>query len=211
MPDGDIVHSQLSGLYQKPYKWLCEGKANNSENAWVVKGAVIRDIQTNYGNVAVKYAKRMGEMLRQMMVENVGPHSSVNWAALSTEIDRQVRQAEVKHDVKELLRRAGKGILHEFRYNPTAETRNLPEAVVERLFQEVYKSKFVERIPLTPNQPDGVDNATVAERVEAFRPDIFADISQWAKKTNANKDVKNLRRSPRKNVKEVDIHNEDLL
>jgi hypothetical protein len=210
MPDGDIVHSQLSGLYQKPYKWLCEGKANNSENAWVVKGAVIRDIQTNYGNVAVKYAKRMGEMLRQMMVENVGPHSSVNWAALSTEIDRQVGQAKVKHRVQELLRRAGKGILHEFRYKHTAETNNLPEAVVERLFLEVYKASFEQRIPLTPNHHADVDNATVTERVEAIRSDMLADISKWAKKATANEDVKNLRRSPREKVKEIDL-DEDLL
>jgi hypothetical protein len=210
MPDGDIVHSQLSGLYQKPYKWLCEGKANNSENAWVVKGAVIRDIQTNYGNVAVKYAKRMGEMLRQMMVENVGPHSSVNWAALSTEIDRQVGQAKVKHHVQELLRRAGKGILHEFRYKHTAETNNLPEAVVERLFLEVYKASFEQRIPLTPTHHADVDNATVTERVEAIRSDMLADISKWAKKATANEDVKNLRRSPREKVKEIDL-DEDLL
>ncbi|MEG4348305.1 hypothetical protein QUA70_26805 [Microcoleus sp. LAD1_D5] len=210
MPDGDIVHSQLSGLYQKPYKWLCEGKANNSENAWVVKGAVIRDIQTNYGNVAVKYAKRMGEMLRQMMVENVGLHSSVNWAALSTEIDRQVGQAKVKHHVQELLRRAGKGILHEFRYKHTAETNNLPEAVVERFFLEVYKAKFEQRIPLTPNHHADVDNATVTERVEAIRSDMLADISKWAKKATANEDVKNLRRSPREKVKEIDL-DEDLL
>jgi hypothetical protein len=172
MPDGDIVHSQLSGLYQKAYEWLCEGKANSSECAQLIKRAVIQDIKKNYG-IGVKYAKQMGEMLGQAM-ENAGQNSSVNWAALSTEIDRQVRQAEVKHDVKELLRRAGKGILHEFRYNPTAETRNLPEAVVERLFQEVYKSKFEQRIPLTPNHHADVDNATVAERVEAIRPDIFS-------------------------------------
>ncbi len=208
MPDGDIVHSQLSGLYRKPYKWLCQGKANSSECAQLIKRAVIQDIKKNYG-IGVKYAKQIGEMLGQAM-EKAGQNSSVNWATLSTEIDRQVRQAEVKHDVKELLRRAGKGILHEFRYNHTAETSNLPEAVVERLFQEVYKSKFVERIPLTPNHHDGVDNATVAERVEAVRPDIFADISQWAKKANENKDVKNLRRSPRKNVKKIDMDNEEL-
>ena len=210
MPDGDIVHSQLSGFYQKPYKWLCEGKANNSENAWVVKGAVIRDIQTNYGNVAVKYAKRMGEMLRQMMVENVGLHSSVNWAALSTEIDRQVGQAKVKHNVQELLRRAGKGLLHEFRYNHTAETSNLPEAVVKRLFQEIYKSNFEQRIPLTSNHHADVDKATVTERVEAIHSDMLADISKWAKKATANEDVKNLRRSPREKVKEIDL-DEDLL
>jgi len=210
MPDGDIVHSQLSGLYQKPYKWLCEGKANNSENAWVVKGAVIRDIQTNYGNVAVKYAKRMGEMLRQMMVENVGLHSSVNWAALSTEIDRQVGQAKLKHHVQELLRRAAKGILHEFRYNHTAETNNLPEAVVKRLFQEIYKSNFEQRIPLTSNHHADVDNATITERVEALRSDVLVEISKWASKATADGDVKNLRRSPRKKVIEINM-DEDLL
>ncbi|MEG4005085.1 hypothetical protein QUA41_03120 [Microcoleus sp. Pol11C1] len=208
MPDGDIIHSQLSGLYQKPYKWLCEGKANSSECAQVIKRAVIQDIKKNYG-IGVKYAKQMGEMLEQAM-ETAGHNSSVNWAALSTEIDRQVRQAEVKHYVKELLRRAGKAILHEFRYNPTANSSNCSETVVERFFQEVYKSKFEERIPLTRNHHDGVDNATLTQRVEAVRPDIFADISQWAKKANANKDVKNLRRSPRKNVEKIDMDNEEL-
>jgi len=209
MPDGDIVHSKLSGLYQKPYKWLCEGKANSSEYAWVVKDALIRDIKTNYGIVAVKYAKQMGEMLRQMM-KNVSQHSSVNWAALSTEIDRQVGQAKVKHHVQELLRRAAKGILHEFRYNHTAETSNLPEAVVKRLFQEIYKSNFEQRIPLTSNHHADVDNATITERVEALSSDILGEISKWASKATADGDVKNLRRSPRKKVKEIDL-DEDLL
>jgi hypothetical protein len=171
MPDGDIVHSRLSGLYQKPYKLLCQGK-DSSEYAWVVKGAVIRDIKKNYG-IGLAYAKQIGEMFRQAM-ENTGQNSSVNWAALSTEIDRQVGQAKVKHHVQELLRRAGKGILHEFRYNYKAETSNLPEAVVERFFQEVYKSKFVERIPLTLNHHADVDNATITERVEALRSDMLA-------------------------------------
>lgn len=33
MPDGDIIHNGLRRLYQKPYKWLCEGKADNDECA----------------------------------------------------------------------------------------------------------------------------------------------------------------------------------
>jgi hypothetical protein len=208
MPDGDLVHSQLSGLYRKAYEWLCQGKANSSECAQLIKRAVIQDIKKNYG-IGVKYAKQMGEMLGQAM-ENAGQNSSVNWAALSTEIDRQVGQAKVKHRVQELLRCAGKGILHEFRYKHTAETNNLPEAVVERFFLEVYKASFEQRIPLTPNHHADVDNATVTERVEAIRSDMLADISKWAKKATANEDVKNLRRSPREKVKEIDL-DEDLL
>jgi chorismate mutase len=208
MPDGDIVHSQLSWFYQKPYKLLCEGKDNSSEYAWVVKGAVIRDIKKNYG-IGITYAKQIGEMFRQAM-ENADQNSCVNYAALSTEIDRQVGQAKVKHHVQELLRRAAKGILHEFRYNHTAETSNLPEAVVKRLFQEIYKSNFEQRIPLTSNHHADVDNATITERVEALSSDILGEISKWASKATADGDVKNLRRSPRKKVKEIDL-DEDLL
>jgi len=31
VPDGDIVHSKLRRLYQKPYKWLCEGTPQISD------------------------------------------------------------------------------------------------------------------------------------------------------------------------------------
>jgi len=208
MPDGDIVHSKLSWFYQNPYKLLCEGKDNSSEYAWVVKGAVIRDIKKNYG-IGITYAKQIGEMFRQAM-ENADQNSCVNYAALSTEIDRQVGQAKVKHNVQELLRRAGKGILHEFRYHHAAETSNLPEAVVERFFQEVYKAKFVECIPLTPNHHADVDNATITERVEALRSDMLAEISKWASKATADGDVKNLRRSRRKKVIKINREEDDL-
>jgi hypothetical protein len=207
MPDGDIVHSQLSGLYKKPYDWLCQGKANSSECAQEIKRAVIQDIKKNYG-VGVKYAKQMGEMLRQM-IENVSEHSSVNWAGLSREIDRQVGQAKVKHHVQELLRRTAKGILHEFRYNHTAETNNLSEAFVRRLFQEIYKSNFEQRIPLTSNHHADADNVTVKERVEAIRPDMLVEISKWASKATADGDVKNLRPSPPKEVIKISM-DEDL-
>lgn len=209
MPDGDIVHRQLSGLYQLPYKMICERKGDNNECAWYLRKAVLQDIKTNYGVAVIATAKRMGEILGQAM-QNAGKNSCVNSAALSMEIDRQVRQSEVKHYVKELLRRAGKRILHELRYNQRADTSNLSEAVVERLFQEAYKANFEERIPLSPTHHAGVDNATVTERVKALRSDIFAELGKWAKKATVDENVKNLRRSSRKKVKQIDLE-EDLL
>ncbi|MDM9380077.1 hypothetical protein QUB80_05105 [Chlorogloeopsis sp. ULAP01] len=41
MPDGDIVHSQLSGLYQKPYLVVCEGKLDRNECVRITMGAVM--------------------------------------------------------------------------------------------------------------------------------------------------------------------------
>ncbi|MFB2976396.1 hypothetical protein [Microseira sp. BLCC-F43] len=207
MPDGDIVHSKLSGLYQKPYRILCEGKGDRNECTWIAMEAVMRDIKSK-GAVPVLLAKRMGEMLGQAML--AGQNICVNWAALSMEIDRLARQATVPHYVKEQVLRACKSILREFRYNQRANTNNLSEAVVERFFQEVYKSNFEQRIPLTSNHYAGVDNLTITERVEAIRPDMLAEINKLAKKAAADEDVKNLRRSPREHVKEIDL-DEDLL
>ncbi|MBE9035114.1 hypothetical protein [aff. Roholtiella sp. LEGE 12411] len=48
------------------------------------------------------------------------------------------------------------------------------------------------------------------ECVEAINPDILAEISKWAKKATLDEDVKNLRRSPRQKVKEIDLE-ENLL
>jgi hypothetical protein len=208
MPDGDIVHSKLSGLYQKPYRMLCEGKRDRNECVWMAMEALMRDIKSK-GAALVVLAKRMGEMLERAM-QNAGKNTCVNWAALSMEIDRLVRQAEVKHYEKELLRRTGKSILNEFRYNHNADTSNIPEAFVERLFQEIYKSNFEQRIPLTTSHYAGVDNLTITERVEAIRPEMLVEIDKWAKKATADEDVKNLRRSPREQVKEIDL-DEDLL
>ncbi len=207
--DGDIVHSSLSWPYQKPYKALCGEKYDHNERVWFAMEALLKDIKKKYGVLAVKLANSMGESLSQI-IKNVGENNFVDWRAASMKLQQLAQQAKVPHYVEQLVLRAGKSILHEFRYHLRVDTNNLPEVVMERFFKEVYKSKFEERIPLTPAPYANVDHATVAERVEAIRPDIMAQISKWAKKATVDEDVKNLRRSPRKEVKEIDLE-EDLL
>ncbi len=209
MADGDTIHSKLSWRYQEPYQELCERKLDLQECAWVLMGACLGDIKKNYGVLPVKLAKSMGESLVQA-IENTGENSSVDWVAGSMELERVAQKVKVPHYVKELVLRAGKSILRELRYNQRVDTNDLPEVVVERFFQEVYKSNFEERIPLTPNHHNGLDNAIVMEYIEALRPDMMNQISKWAKKATADEDVKNLRRCPREKVKEIDL-GEDLL
>ncbi|NDJ20523.1 hypothetical protein GS682_02465 [Nostoc sp. B(2019)] len=204
MPDGDKYHTKLSWRYQESYRELCERKSDRSEIVWTLKKALLLDIKKSYGDQPVKHAKRLGEML-QGAIENAGNNSSMDWPTLSKEIDRQVRQAELKYYEKGLLLRSCKGIIHEFRYNQRVDTSNLPQAVVERLFREIYKSNFEERIPLTSDHYAGLDRITVMECVEAINPEISAEISKWAKKATVDEDVKKLRCSPRKKVKEIGL------
>lgn len=207
MTDGDILHSQLSWAYQRPYQWLCEGKANSDECAWMVMGAIMREIKKK-GAAPLVLAKRMGESLRQG-IDN-GVNGVRNWAALSEELDQLARQAPCPHYEKQLVLRASKGILHDFRYGRRMDTSRLPEVAVERYFQELYRWKFEERIPLTSKHHAGIDNATVMKRVEALRSNLLPVFGKWAKQANADEDVASLRRPRRQKVKEIDL-DEDLL
>lgn len=208
MPDGDIFHSELSGIYQKSYRILCEGKLERNEYAWITMQAFLKDIKKK-GAAPIVIAKGMGKLLTQV-TENSGENRSVDWAALSKKFDNLAQQANIPNRTKSLVLDAGKSVLHDFRYGRKVDTSTIQELVIERYMRKVYISSFEERIPLTPNHHAKVDHATITKRVEALQPDIFAQISKWAKKANHDEDVANLRRTRRSTVKEIDL-DEDLL
>lgn len=88
MPDGDIVHGKLPGLYQKPYKWICEGKASNNECVGALMRALMRDLKKKDA-APVVLAKRIGEQLK-LSIHN----GSQSWGVLSQQLDQIARQAE---------------------------------------------------------------------------------------------------------------------
>ncbi|KAB8329922.1 hypothetical protein SD80_032375 [Scytonema tolypothrichoides VB-61278] len=208
MPDGDIFHSELSGIYQKPYRILCEGKLERNECARITMQAFLKDIKKK-GAAPIVIAQGMGKLLTQV-TEDAGDNQPVDWAALSKKFDRLAQQANIPNRTKSLVLDAGKSVLHDLRYGQEVETSTIPELVIERYMRKVYISSFEERIPLTPNHHANVDHATVTERVKALQSDIFAQSSKWAKKANVDDDVANLRRTRRSKVKEIDL-DEDLL
>lgn len=66
MPDGDIVHSRLRRLYQKPYKWLCEGTATSDECARAVLEKLKQDIQAK-GDLSIVLAQAMAASVAQII------------------------------------------------------------------------------------------------------------------------------------------------
>ncbi|MGD1703566.1 hypothetical protein [Dapis sp. BLCC M229] len=200
MADGDIIHGELSGPYRKPYKWLCEGKADNNECARVLMSAILRDLK-NKGVAPVRLAKQMAESLKQFI--NNGCR---DWVAMSKKLDWLAQQASCSHYLRELVLRPSKSILHNIRYSKAAiDTRNLSEAITEGYIQEVYKSNFEQRIP-----DKGADNDTVMNRVKALNSEVYPEIKKWAKQANVDGDVSKLRLPRRQKVKEIDL-GENLL
>jgi hypothetical protein len=203
MPDGDILPGRLWGRYQQSYEAICERKSDHNEIVWNLMKALLPDIKNNYEQ-PVKYAKHLGEIL-QAAIENVDNNTSVDWSYLRKQIESKVRQAQLKHYQEELLLRSVKGIIHDFAHQRRIDTSYLPEAVIERLFQEIYESNFKERILLTLKHSPERDETTVMKDVEALSSDILTQFDKWAKQAAVDGDVSKLRVPRRKKAKEADI------
>ncbi|MGL5193447.1 MAG: hypothetical protein ACRC8Y_07565 [Chroococcales cyanobacterium] len=209
MTDGDIVHDKLSWRYQKVYKVLCEGKHGPKECAWMLMDAIIQDLNKK-GAAPIVLAKCMGDSLRQA-IENFNENGFRNSVALNEELKHLARQTPCPHDIRELILRASKVILHDFRYGRRTDTDALAEVTVAQYMHEFYRSKFEERIPLNPRHYAGVDNATLMKRVKALELELLPAFGKWAKQTNVNPhDVAKLRRPQRQNIEKIDL-DENLL
>jgi hypothetical protein len=208
MPDGDIFHRGLSGVYQKPYRILCEGKFEVNEYARIVTKALLADIKKK-GAYPIVLARQMGDILTQG-IQNLGNDQFVNCADLSRKLDKLAQQSNLPNRTKSFVLDAGKSILHDLRYGQKFDISAIPELLIKTYIQKIYVSNFEERIPLTPKHHANIDNVILTERINSLQPDIFSQCSKWAKKANEDEDVVNLKRTRRSQIKEIDLE-ENLL
>lgn len=208
MPDGDIVHDRLRLLYQKPYKWLCEGKATTDECAQVVMEALRKDL-IKKGSLPVILAQSMTECLAQA-ISAAGETGSIDWVDLSVEFDKLKQKVDGRHDLKELTLRAGKGVLHSLRYGHEIDIGNASVVILERYMNEVYESEFKEHVLLSPEHYAGVDQATLSQRIEEIQPNINVAIGKFAKDAIKKQSVAKLSLPRRSSWKAIDL-DEDLL
>ncbi len=207
MADGDKVHGRLARLYQKPYQWLCEGKASNDECARILMEALKQDIR-NKGNLPVMISNRMAESLVQA-VNDADKSSFVDWTALNIEFDKLVQQFNGPSNLKELTLYAGKSIIHDLRYGHELDINNFSKAILERYMKGVYESGFKERIPLTSEHHAGVSEVILEKRIESMQSNIDTALSVWADKAVRDESVANLR-MPNRRFSEIDL-DENLL
>lgn len=194
MPDGDKVHSKLKLRYQNPYKELCQGIATSSECARSVLKRLKKTLQEQ-GNHPIRLAQVMSDSLQQA-IEASGETGPVSWSDIETTFDNLVQKADSSHKVKELALRAGRVVLHDYRYRTDKDVENASALIIKQYMRETYESEFKERIPLLPKDQKhyaGIDEATLVERVRNMDPDISAAIHKWAHKVNATGRVEDIR------------------
>jgi hypothetical protein len=208
MPDGDIVHRRLRRLYQKPYKWLCEGTATSDECARALLEKLKQDIKAK-GDLPVALSQAMADSVAQI-ISNPEEASESDFAKLSMEFDALTQRADGRPDLKELTLRAGKGFLNDLRNGLEVDVNHVSEAILGRYIHEVYESEFKERIPLTSEHHAGITHGTLERRIEAMQPSIDSGIQKFAQNAIRNQSVAKLSLPRRPSRKAIDL-NEDLL
>lgn len=211
MPDGDKVHSKLRLRYQTPYKALCEGVATSGQCAQSLLKALKRTLQEQ-GNHPVRLAQTMANSLQQA-VESSDGMSSVNWSDIGATFDKLAQEIDGSHKVKELALRAGRLVLHDYRYSAEQDMGHLSTLIIKQYMRETYESEFKERLPLLSKDQKhhaGIDQETLDQRVRDIDPDVSAAIFKWSQKVDLTGRVEDLRLPRQPKQKPVGL-DEDLL
>jgi hypothetical protein len=204
MADGDIVHGQPNGFYRKPYEAICEGRSDSTR---LLMDGFLKNIK-RIGDVPVILAKRIGEYLAKEIEKG-----ERNWQNLSQGLDKLKNQylSVAPHYILELVHRAVKIVLNEFRYGERTETNNLPEVLVGHFMKELFQSRFEAKIDLTSHHYNGINPELLINIVQDIKPKIYDVINtKWAKKATEDEGVSKLRMPKRQNIQPIDM-DENLL
>ena len=208
MPDGDRVHSRLGGLYQKPYKILCEGVASSEECARTLLKSLKRELQQN-----AKWSLQLSRVIADLFSECIGPlafSNDIEAARFSRQIDELTRNVDCPLREKDLIVRASKSVLSDLRHGQETDHHNLQYSIFKRYIKEVYEFRFKERIPLNKEHYAGVSRGELQKRIEAMEPDLDLGIHHFAQTAIKDQKLDKLRLPQRQYRRCVEL-DENLL
>jgi len=192
MPDGDRVHPELAGRFQKPYIMLCEGHNDNK----ILAEAILKPFKKNlqiYGNEPVTLIKQAAEYISDLKAkEECG--TAINWGQAQKDLETLMRRTPGNKKGLNLAWQAAKQELQAVRHG--IDSTNIELAIADKHVNRAYKSDFENRIPLVPQHYNGVSPVVVDNRLLAVRPDVEKGLHRFASQLVTKEDVKKLRLGP---------------
>ena len=193
MPDGDIIHDRLPRLYQRPYRFLCEGKAEDDECSKALQRALKRDLQ-KAGAALAHAALVVGDAIDRVRSRP----GEFDAAAANGAVDEVLRSVHCPSAYREGLRDAARDVVQDLRYGNDGRAVNHGEEVYRRLAVRRAESQFEARVPLTDAHHNGADPVEIEGRIRAMAPDIERAASAFARKVAAGGSVNEFRLPPQR-------------
>ena len=193
MPDGDIIHKSLPRLYQRPYRFLCEGKAEDDECSKALQRALKHDLQ-KAGDVLAQAALVVGDAIDRVCSQP----GDFDAAAANVAVDEALRAIGCPSAHREGLRDAARDVAQGLRYGDAGGARDSGEEVYRRFAIRRAESQFEARVPLTDAHHNGANPVEIEGRVRAMAPDIERAASAFARKVASGGSVSEFRLPPKR-------------
>ena len=193
MPDGDIIHDRLPRLYQRPYRFLCEGKAEDDECSKALQRALKRDLQ-KAGDALAHAALVVGDAIDRVRSRP----GEFDAAAANGAVDEALRSVHCPSAHREGLRDAARDVVQDLRYGDDGRAVNHGEEVYRRLAVRRAESQFEARVPLTDTHHNGADPVEIEGRIRAMAPDVERAASAFARKVAGGGSVSGFRLPPKR-------------
>lgn len=188
MPDGDIIHDRLSGLYWRPYRFLCEEKATEAECSRALQRALKRDLQ-KLGDSVAHAALVVGDV-----IESITTGSNVfDPVAANQAVDDVLRSVRCSSAHLEMIRDAARDVTQSIRYGDNVDAGSLGSEVYRRFVLRRAESQFEARLPLSLVHHDGADPVELLGRVRSMAPDLERAASMFARKVASGGSVSEFR------------------
>lgn len=174
MPDGDIVHEGLTGVYQKPYMQICEEQFGDEDIARELGDAVWKDARKSSDRLLPFFQEIAARC--EWIRENLW-FGNIDWQQELNHIEEQKRHIYLDKRWRNLAERACREQISELR-NGTFPS-NFYTDILDKFMWNTYRANFQERVPLTVAHYKGASPEYLYERLEMMRPFIRDRIRQY--------------------------------
>lgn len=176
MPDGDVVLVGIPGPYQDILREICDDQYSDEVLAHDTLRRLRRDL-AQYGDEPLRLLMRIHELLAQIPCEPL-LRLETNWRQLTSRLEELDRLAEGQDIALTLALRASKQHANKVRRGSEAEPSSI-QALVAAYIMEIYKFRFVGRIPGGQTCPER-GGAPIPMRLAMMRPHLESAIERLA-------------------------------
>lgn len=193
MPDGDIIHDSLPRIYQRPYRWLCEGKKDDADCSKALQQAIKWDLQ-KAGDPFATAALVVGDAINRACAVTGG----LDAARANQAVDTALQEVYGPSMYREAFRDAARDVVQDLRYGRAEPPQDVGALLYARFVCRLADSQFESRVPLAPTHHNGANPIEIETRIRSMAPAVERMAAHLGRQVSAGQLVDELRLPPQK-------------
>lgn len=197
MPDGDKLHNNLPGQYQKAYEWLCQGEDVNVVVREFERG--LKSILQNNGDEVLEFMQNLPHQLRGPLFEQDTSKQEIIVA-----LERRARQIAADPRNAALAVKASKFVVNTY-WNKERSSADVVELACRKYVEYVFEASCTSRIQNTDEHHLGVPHSSIASQMAEVKDNMLGVYERYGILLANHGNTDKLRISPTQNEDTRDL------